>query len=593
MNNPPTHRETYADDRDVLRINLDKLQALEYLEGSFYLSPDDASLVISKLTSDFNDDKISLEAINTAIAENKILLKKIINSCLQKKHNSDEISDVTDELVNDVSNVIKEMSNIKINIEAIINSHHLISQLDEDIRLERDSEYYGMIIRSRSEAIRVISHYTEKLEVWSRLGQNPFAISDETMAEHFERRDEMASADGLNNDFLTTYFSSAKFGLRNRLMVAKIHGQAKVCGEEYHQTIAQYKHLILQILLNPTLFTESSYSRLSLRGVPENLIFTDNGTEAARLFANHCVNAGDRILVTDQEFGDILGILQRRGADIQDPLPRYTDDESYIAAIEGAIQNGVKYILVSDVSRLGTLFPLHIFSDIRDKYRGRVKLVVDACQALGRKVGRYDAIRPDAIIASCKKGAEVGESKGFLILEDYLLGLPNGCIQTHEDIKGTRDLPPFASPQFACIPPLLGTLGSGELESMTKSVADREKTLRILAYKFAVIIQKLNEKNGNRIKILNPECIYSGDGSIDVNRISSIFECKIEGVKRDQVQTVAQHFGVTIDNLDDETEKNASFRITFHPFMNDDAIKILAYVFMECCSDNLQNYIKS
>ncbi|MCK5609946.1 hypothetical protein KAR91_49190, partial [Candidatus Pacearchaeota archaeon] len=56
-----------------------------------------------------------------------------------------------------------------------------------------------------------------------------------------------------------------------------------------------------------------------------------------------------------------------------------------------------------------------------------------------------------------------------------------------------------------------------------------------------------------------------------------IFECEMEGVSRQQVNFIAQKYGVYIADQYQDPATSGSFRIGFHPRMNDQSIKLLAF----------------
>ena len=64
--------------------------------------------------------------------------------------------------------------------------------------------------------------------------------------------------------------------------------------------------------------------------------------------------------------------------------------------------------------------------------------------------------------------------------------------------------------------------------------------------------------------------------------MNSTYELKIDGVSDDEIKKIAEYYRVGVDFISDGSGKDGTLRISFHPFMGDDAIKILGYVLRLC-----------
>ena len=335
--------------------------------------------------------------------------------------------------------------------------------------------------------------------------------------------------------------------------------------------------------------------------------------------------------------GNLEGVKQK---DINVvPIPAFSEGKSEDEFVE-EVRDFVHeyepdYLLMSTVSRRGTPFPLERISKILKECELKVDLILDGCQTIGRRIIDFNKVKPDVFIGSCQKGTDFGGPVGLLSVAsdfvqrrgemDYIEnGDDNPYIELSEEDRkrvpvynlefnnsdeiGTLNKTDMARFMYGINPTALKSLrnedGSPLLpDCMTMSVEEREGTNHALACNFLKMLRAINSKEENqtddgegRIKILHPTNVYSGTGEVQEERVSNIFELKIEGKNRTNLEDgeeiegeppgviqIVERYGVTIQDYYDEAEKGASFRIAFHPFMNNESIKILAFALQECC----------
>ena len=618
----------------------------DYFASHFLVSREDVPLSLLKIVVSMKDASghIPHDAFNSlflieANGDSIKLLNKAIDNYLRDKVKNEKPHLEPEKLLNDkkkrqfvvqsVLNEIKGRYHEEINLKDIFDRIRVLDEALDDADKKYNIKSYPNVIKSRKNAVKNIDA-NFNTQNWL---ENPLALDDKEMSQFFSEKKKEAE----HYSFLTTYFDSALEALTVTILDNIIKRFVK---KEFKNLIRFSKENILKAL-EPRNWKSRFTRRIDDHSpISANLFFTKNGTSAAELFIDHFIHEGDSILMGKQEYVPIKKYLRSKKAEVIDELPIYTgDDEAYVSQVEDLVVNrGINFILISDISRLGTQVPLKLFKDIRKRHP-ELKLVVDACQTIGRKVVDYDddEVNPNVIIASCQKGFEtLAESTGFLVLTDTMFetchNIPDFLNKAKEIERGTehRNLPVDA--RIACAPEqelkmylnepeIIKIISKEILEKICSSVEKRGRALKDLSSKFAQLVQEINRRHGNRIKILNPEQanIYKPGEKINEKSLSGIFECKIKGVTLDQVMGIAKTFGITIgdhretelkdkmeelkkqDKTPDEKKKLQdeideimanheggisefdTFRIAFHPYMGNEAIKILGYVLHECC----------
>ncbi len=441
-----------------------------------------------------------------------------------------------------------------------------------------DYKRFERIGRLRGEAIgKMKEQFPDVFERWK---EAPYPLGDETMAQFFVRSDHwMTGVDNLDNQFLTTYFDSAQFGLENTLLTEEVLGLSRT--PEYRGRYKKVNHELKEQVIRHFEPEELRFTRPM-----DNLFVANNGTSAFQMFSDAYICHGNTVITTPQEYGEIMGILEGKAHVLK--LPDFQKNPEYLVKMLKDEDRRIDYAVVSELSRYGTPFPLALFRELLDLHAPHVDLVIDGCQSIGRRVIDFHASKPSALIGSVQKGSDVGSSPlGLLMLADDFIK-QNGLRKTIKE-KGSIDPDSLARLVVACTPEYQGIpAGSVEkasdedLRKMIISVAKRQEATQEMAQKFVQLVRAINEKCGNRIQILNP---------VNTNDLGCILTCKIKGLSRDSdkddpdklsVRGIAQSLGVTINKYSGELEED-SFRIAFHPFMDNQALMILGHVLEECC----------
>jgi len=452
----------------------------------------------------------------------------------------------------------------------------------------------------RNEALRCVKEISEYDEVMKSWDENQYALSDADMSKIFHRE----TAD---NRLLTTFFDTAQFGLVNRFLVEQAEKRDRDNPDFPDFVISQKKAIVEHF--EP--FDEFA-SDGTRRFIPENSIFTRNGTKAFGFLYDNYLKDGDSVLTTSEEYCEITDMIEGKGKEDAkniglNKLPVYEDKESYLRDFADMLGRNPKinYILVSAVSRRGSVFPLKEMNEIKKTFETetgrRIYLIVDGCQTTGRRVLDFNDFEPDVFIASSQKGTDFGGPVGFLALSSNFIS-EKGKFEYDEagnksavylkdsnnEEVGTLNKTDMARFALGIDPRSLSKLRNNNvkkiiIEKMLLSVEERQSANHKLACNFAALARAINKKTKGRFKILYPTMIYGPNGKLNEDRLSNIFECKIRGMERKEVIKKMQDFGVTIQDFEDSAEKDVSFRIALHPFMGNNALKILGFALNECC----------
>ncbi|MBN2096738.1 aminotransferase class V-fold PLP-dependent enzyme [Candidatus Peregrinibacteria bacterium] len=524
--------------------------------------------VSDKLSPTPNDIKVVLGA-NTH--QSRLVLSQSLRHHLGEtiQLSRDEI----DTILEDLSRLIIDLRNEEdLHIQRLCERNSTIRQRVE--HLMTVGSHFNLIHSDRLEAVRETNRLFP--EVVSQWDENPHALNDEEMAPFFVRSDHlMEGVDNFGSRFLTTYADSAQFGLENRLLSQEATRLSRQ-RMDFMEFMGGFKEAVIRHF-EPKRYAdlqaqmEGRHEPLRFTRPMENLFVAGNGTGAFQLFSEAYIRPGETVLVTPQEYGEIVAILQDKAHVFQLP-----DTPEALVELLKNIQ--VDYALVSELSRHGNPFPLAWFREVLDRHAPQTDLIVDGAQSIGRRVIDFSKIRPSVLVGSIQKGSNVGSSPlGLLMLSDDFLNRRGLSEMVQE--KGSVGHEALGRLVAACTPEYLGTLaGSNEniskdvLQKMTISVEERQKAVQQMVRKFLQLVQAINQRCGNRIEILNP---------VGADNLSCILTCKVRGLERRTVKGIAKGRGVTINHYWDELEEGVSFRIAFHPFMNNNALKIMGYALME------------
>lgn len=296
--------------------------------------------------------------------------------------------------------------------------------------------------------------------------------------------------------------------------------------------------------------------------------FFESASEAFRAYATEYIKNGDHVLVSSEEYKGILNLLKEHPEKkvYLHTLPPYSDNnkKAWLEEMKNVIQtHPVRHLLMSEISRRGTLFPLAEIRSLLDTLQDKPAFIVDGTQAIGRKVTRFEDFTPDGYFASCRKGSDMGGPGAVLVLRQSFTEGKKGRVQEH---GGTQDAAGMRRFAMAC-----------DREETEK----RQTRINELAHQLVQLISAINAKNENQIKILYPADADTAD------TLSGIFELKIEGATSYRINCLGRPYGVFISNqYFDASKPKRSFRIAIHPYMNEDTIKLLGAVLEEASRES-------
>lgn len=413
--------------------------------------------------------------------------------------------------------------------------------------------------------IALMSHLTK--EISNVIGEeSEYAYSDAQIIDEYQLEDwQKAVRRGI---YLPTWFDHAQFGFINRkrrndaIEKREDSKDFNVLNYESSNALIDY-------------YCPDDHGEFNARNV---YFFSEGGSQAFDRFSAY-IKSTDAVLVTNQVYEGIVSSIKNRGVldGNLEYLPPYTgNDKAYTKAMLDIVgkNKNLKYIIVSDLSRRGTPFPLHIFKKVRDLFRGRrrdIYLILDCCQSFGRFKSDYGQSMADVIFGSAHKGTDF-EKGAFLMLSNNFIDKEGRGV--YKD--GKEDAYAIASILLTVDPKNTSSYGEGTL-----APDERHHALQILSSKFIRAMNHSEKKNWIKgFKFLHPYDASGPDGSL---RAHGILECEIEGASRKQVSHMTQKYGVYIaDDYQDPASSN-SFRIGFHPRMNDKAIKVLVYALYKIC----------
>lgn len=426
----------------------------------------------------------------------------------------------------------------------------------------------------RAEAIAAMEPFSTFADI-----QNPYSLSDEEFRERFNPLPD-------NFPFHSTHFDAAFVGIVESALAAKADElKVSVGSPDWNKLRLDTGRSIIRWL-------DPGYGAPHLVDSVENagdqIYFSDSGSAGFDWFAERAIiGSGLEVLTTGEEYFPMLeaNLGLKEGADFH-RLPNFNGDpDLYCQAIERAfVENPrIGYLLVSNLSRMGTLFPLTKILEMRDRLRQKqpsrpFHVIVDACQGFGRRRFRPEELTFDVLLASSGKGTEVGHA-GFVLLSKNFLRSQQGKRCNPMDFNGTKPPDNFGILNVACSEPArFGLRGHIPLK-------ERERILRGLSVSFVRLVDALNRANGlnqgdlGHIHLLGtPEWARMPNGDPDPERLTPIFLVRVEGIHRSYVCKYARDHGVFIGDHEIVPGDSETFRITLHPRMDGDSLKALGYV---------------
>lgn len=370
--------------------------------------------------------------------------------------------------------------------------------------------------------------------------ENDCALDDEILAEHF------AAPETYQQKYLTTYFDSACIGLEDRRLQSRIELISR--GSNYEELLGRMKKRISGSLEKPKVGEKRRY-------LPGNVFIQPNGKQAYFALQEACMSPGQRVLATSQEYYKIILAMVGKGLTV---TPFSSTDELIGQLYD--CPGRFDYIFASEVSRYGTVYPLHLYDEARQLLSPSTKLIVDACQSAGRWEHDFGRCHADAVILSPQKGSDMGMGMGVVAVRDDFKH--RGLV----DLDGTWSKANIVRTAFAINPDGWPTLSPSQ-----RAQANSENTRHFLQ-----LLSAFSSDIRNRIHVKN---------SIDTDSklLGHAVELVIDGVSREEICKHASGHGVYLNSDPTSPDCGESIRVAFHPYMNNDALKILAHVLLKVC----------
>lgn len=409
----------------------------------------------------------------------------------------------------------------------------------------------------REEAIEGMNEaYGDVFEEWPEFAH---ALSDEEMAIYFEDRA------GSDPRYLTTYFDSACMGIVNEGLAKFADKKAAIGRRKWESFLRRAKQRIVRALEKGESPDEER------RFTHENCSFHENGTQAFIRFREAVMKPGDKVLATHEEYSDLVNDMRKHEVDVE-TLSEPRDQAEFLRLLEEGLREKPDYLLISEVGRLGNVYPLEAVNEIRKRVSPKTRIIVDCVQSAGRWEHDMKACEADAVILSTQKGSDLGAGRGVLALSSDLSGFKiEDMKQTQEEDEnegGTRPHEAYARTGYAMN--LEGVDPESEGLKHVLSPKERKEAVQTITQAFLELVRTVNEGGDGKIDILNPvtkECAHA-------------VEVRVPGVKREAISELAKSFGAYISDDYKSARDEEAVRISFHPFMNHDSLKILTYLLL-------------
>ncbi|MBI5421705.1 hypothetical protein HZA44_01050, partial [Candidatus Peregrinibacteria bacterium] len=491
------------------------------------------------------------------------LIRKAIENCATLILSKENVSGVADELFPDILESFKQGA--RHSVMEMVSNHHRIRSRKAFEHSTRSSD--RLIQSNRTHALAHMARFE------GLLGQEaPHRLSDEEYGARFRSTEA---------GFYSTNFDLAQVGLtdlwlKNAAADYVFQDENGVDSPSIDQktNYAKIRHACVNGILN-TLAPVRDPGSMDYS--PDHLHFSKSGSSAFELISEYMA-PGDIVLSGREEYRHLQRILEKKGVGTL-PMPdlRGADPLEFQKQLLRIINENerIRFMLVSDVTRRGTLMPLEAFADIRRYFQDLKRplyLLQDGCQSFGRRVSPLTRAMPDAYFTSGFKGADAG-SGGFAIFSNSFIK----SIGSKQITGGSDDPDLMTRLLIAANPMALG------LRDTLLTLPQREAALRDLSCKFVHLVHAINAHEPGRIRL-----VYPSHGILDSNhhpipeKMTGIFECEISGLNRVQVSRFAARVGVHIASTYDDPASDASFRIAFHPHMGNESILILGYVLAHC-----------
>lgn len=491
------------------------------------------------------------------------LIRKAIENCATLILSKENVPEVADELFPDILESFKQGT--RHSVMEMVSNHHRIRSRKAFEHSTRSAD--RLIQSNRTHALAHMARFEGLLP-----HEAPHRLSDEEYGARFRSTEA---------GFYSTNFDLAQVGLTDLWLknaaggyVFQDENGVDSPSVDQKTNFAKIRQFCVNGILN-TLAPARDPGSADYS--PDHFYFSKSGTSAFELVSEHMA-PGDVVLSGCEEYRHLQSVMAKRGVETV-PMPdlRGIDPLEHQKQLLRIINENerIRFMLVSDVTRRGSLMPLEAFADIRRYFQDLKRplyLLQDGCQSFGRRVSLLTRAMPDAYFTSGFKGADAGGG-GFAILS-------NSFIKSigMKQITGGSDDPDLMTRLLIAANPM--ALG---LRDTLLTLPQREAALRDLSCKFVQMVHAINAHEPGRI-----HWVYPSHDILDANhnpipeKMTGVFECEIRGLSRAQVSRFAARFGVHIAPTYADPASDASFRIAFHPHMGNESILILGYVLAHC-----------
>lgn len=206
-------------------------------------------------------------------------------------------------------------------------------------------------------------HFSGLIADWRK---SPYMLDDDQMSERF------LSRHGTCDKFMSTYFDSAFIGFVDKNLQKDVDRRATVIKTRFG--FPKFMYRMKKRIAHSLEPVESDEDR---RFTHERISFHENGQHAFSVFRKMYMPRGSRVLVAQGEYEEILKEMRENGIEI---TPFSDPDELAVLLHDGHFD----FILVSEVSRLGSVADLARIHEARQLLSDHTKLIVDSCQSAGR-----------------------------------------------------------------------------------------------------------------------------------------------------------------------------------------------------------------
>lgn len=547
-----------------------------YLLNFFSLKENDVPLEVISIFSESEVNDETLSSLRQFLLEDKslepLMLRGIVNLLISLGFKHQKAINLGFELLNSIRDGME--SDFNTSVSSLVQSSRRFAEACLNLR---SGELYEI---DRQNAL------AQMKEIFGDLMTEIPGLPDEDLNERFKVRDDDHCL-----RHISTYFDTAQFGIEDEKgLITAARGIMEQSYSSFESRLAGTPYVDLEKWEAYKAFCQLGVLNYLMAGRKlsdypfglEHFYFAQSGTDAFEKFADAYLSSESKLLASSEEYKPMLEPYEKKQLAISLPdYSQFKNDDAYAEAVIEVIREhpDLKYILVSELARNGALLPLEVFKRIKENMKDRdLYIVLDGCQAFGKREPVLFESGADVYFASCQKGTEIGHAGAALLLSDAFVEQQGSLIK-----KEARTISDEIMARFyvASNPQVSGYRVKDEL---VYGHLERLQRLRDLSLHFLILSEAItDDPQLNDINILFRHDIYQyEEGQLFSDRITPIFECELEGFSRSEVSDFAKQYGVHIaDSYSDPASEN-SFRIAFHPYMSSDSIYLLGYVLAHC-----------